>query len=284
MKRIPALLAALLVAAPPLAAQSEYTDAQRDAVLAAAMNYLEGAETNDAERMAAAVHPELHKVLLTRSQTGEQFLQSMGATLLVEVVRAGAGFLPEDQRIEPDVRVHNIDRDMAAVSVTSKQWVDHLLLAKWGDEWKIMNVLWIPNPGADAPALGEAELAAEKEAITATVLDYAEGAYSASAERMARALHPELNKKMVATHPQTGGRFVVYSGPSQLVEGTRTGLGRLAEDQWNIEVEVYEVGHDMACAKLFSARFIDNLHLVKWDGEWKIVNVLWVPNRPSAGE
>jgi hypothetical protein len=265
-------------------AQSEYTDAERDAVLVAAMNYLEGAETNDAERMAAAVHPELYKVLLAQSQTGEPFLQSIGATLLVEVVRAGAGFLPEDQRIEPDVRVHNIDRDMASVSVTSKQWVDHLLLAKWGDEWKIMNVLWIPAPEADAPTLTDAELAAEKEAVTATVLDYAEGAYSATAERMARAIHPELNKKMVYTHPQTGGQFVVYSGPSQLIEGTRAGRGRLEEDQWDIEVEVYEVGHDLACAKLFSARFIDNLQLVKVNGEWKIINVLWVPNRPAAGE
>ncbi len=38
---------------------------------------------------------------------------------------------------------------------------------------------------------------------------------------------------------------------------------------------------DMATVKLSSTRLIDYLHLVRWNGEWKIVNVLWAPGPES---
>jgi hypothetical protein len=37
---------------------------------------------------------------------------------------------------------------MAAVKVTSAKYIDHLQIARVNGEWKIINVLWVPNPEA----------------------------------------------------------------------------------------------------------------------------------------
>ena len=42
------------------------------------------------------------------------------------------------------------------------------------------------------PAVARAQTAADSSAIRATALDYVEGWYEGNAERMSRALHPEL--------------------------------------------------------------------------------------------
>jgi hypothetical protein len=126
---------------------------------------------------------------------------------------------------------------------------------------------------------------AEKAAIVATALDYGDGFYSGAPERMERAIHPDLNKVVVQALPQTG-RFVAgYSTYSGLIELSRAKVGYRAPEQRKIAAEVLAVNGDVALAKVTSAMFNDFLTLVKVDGAWKIVNVLWVPgpdapNRP----
>ena len=51
-------------------------------------------------------------------------------------------------------------------------------------------LFWLAAPGM-------AQLAADTAAIRATALDYAEGWYEGNPARMARALHPELVKRIV---------------------------------------------------------------------------------------
>ncbi|HEX6315687.1 MAG TPA: nuclear transport factor 2 family protein, partial [Gemmatimonadaceae bacterium] len=46
-----------------------------------------------------------------------------------------------------------------------------------------------------APRLASAQTAADSAAIRAAALDYIEGWYEGNAERMERALHPELAKR-----------------------------------------------------------------------------------------
>jgi len=126
---------------------------------------------------------------------------------------------------------------------------------------------------------------AEKEAIIKTALDYGDGFYSGAAERMERALHYDLNKVYVATIPQTGKSVLNYSTFSGLVEMTRAKVGLLDPEKRKIQGFALHLNGDIACAKITSARYNDFLQMVKVDGQWKIVNVLWVPgpdqpNRP----
>jgi hypothetical protein len=107
-------------------------------------------------------------------------------------------------------------------------------------------------------------------------------------ERIGGALHHELNKLRLATNRATGRQFLGKMGWLDLVEGTRAGWGLLDEGERNIEVEIYDVSHDMAMAKVASALYIDYVQVGKVNGEWKVINVLWVPNpdarKPGGGE
>ena len=43
-------------------------------------------------------------------------------------------------------------------------------------------------------------------------------------------------------------------------------------------MDIFDISHDMALVKVTSAMYIDLLQIAKVNGEWKIINVLWVPN------
>ncbi len=69
-----------------------------------------------------------------------------------------------------------------------------------------------------------AQSAADSAAIVQTALDYIEGWYSGDAERMQRALHPELAKRIVVTDATTNKSSLREMGAEELVEGTRSGI------------------------------------------------------------
>src|SRR5688500_19746062 len=66
---------------------------------------------------------------------------------------------------------------------------------------------------------------ADKAAITQTALDYLEGWYAGDAERMERALHPELAKRIMRTNAQGQSRLE-QMGAMTLVQYTRRGGGK----------------------------------------------------------
>ena len=272
----------ITVVASGLAAAQDAADNETDkeGVVRAALDYMEGAVTADADRVARGVHSELTKVVVrTLPQTGRQSLAYNTRTTLVEVVRGLAERMAEvDKNVE--VTVFDVGNDLAAARAVGALWYDYLQLAKIDGEWKIVNVLWAPNqPGATD--LEPDDRDAARGEVEKTALDYIEGAYSGDAERMERALHPELTKVLLNRHRQTGQQFLYKMGASDLIEGTRAGLGPLEEGKRNIEVDVYDVAFDMASVKVASAMYIDYLQIAKVNGEWKIINVLWVPN-PEA--
>jgi hypothetical protein len=134
---------------------------------------------------------------------------------------------------------------------------------------------------ASAQTASSAE--SEKEAVVQAALDYADGFYSGEAERMERALHPDLNKVYVQFLPRTKTFLVGYSTFSGLVEMTRAKVGLTEPAARKTRAEALLVNDDVACAKMTSAQFNDFLQMVKIDGQWKIINVLWVPGPDSQG-
>ncbi len=57
--------------------------------------------------------------------------------------------------------------------------------------------------------------------------------------------------------------------------------GLSSEEKRDIQVKILDVLEGLAMVKATSAMFWDYLQLAKIEGEWKIINVLWVMN-PSA--
>lgn len=123
----------------------------------------------------------------------------------------------------------------------------------------------------DAHAQSPADTAAIKQAA----LDYIEGWYEGNAERMERALHPELAKRIVRTSKEGWSSLGQMSAMS-LVQGTRRGGGKeTPKEKQQKDVTILDVFENAASVKVVASDWVDYLHVAKSNGRWVIVNVLW---------
>lgn len=117
---------------------------------------------------------------------------------------------------------------------------------------------------------------ANEAAIRQTALDYIEGWYEGNVERMERALHPELAKRIVHTNPQNNRSRLDQMSAMTLVLGTRRGGGKdTPKERQQKDVTVLDVYENAASVKIVASDWIDYLHMAKFNGRWVIVNVLW---------
>ncbi|MEN8182269.1 MAG: nuclear transport factor 2 family protein [Myxococcota bacterium] len=132
---------ALAMAAGPSEASAQSAE-DSAAVRATALDYIEGWYTGDAERMERSLHPQVAKRIVHIDPVTGSSLVATSALELVGQVRAGggSGAPPEERRT--DARVLDIFEDAASVRVDAGGWIDYLHLARFGDRWLIVNVLW----------------------------------------------------------------------------------------------------------------------------------------------
>jgi hypothetical protein len=120
----------------------------------------------------------------------------------------------------------------------------------------------------------QAQASADSAAIRQTAMDYMEGWYTGDAERMNRALHPDLAKRIVRT--ENGTSQLNSMGAAQLVEGTRKGYGKeTPADQRQRDVAILDIFGGAASVKATMHDWVDYMHMARWNGRWVIVNVLW---------
>lgn len=131
-----------------------------------------------------------------------------------------------------------------------------------------------------------AQTTADSTDIRDTALDYIEGWYTGDAERMARAVHSKLVKRIVTTHPKTGEQVFRNQDSTALVAATKKGYGtKIPDAKRRKDVTILDVFEGAASVKIVAADWVDYLHLVKQNGRWQIVNVLWEmkPKRGQSG-
>jgi len=129
---------------------------------------------------------------------------------------------------------------------------------------------------AGSTAIAETTVADESDAIKKTALDYIQGWYAGDAARMERALHSELAKRMVSTDAMTGRSLLNQMSAMTLVQRTREGIGKkIPEDRQLKEVTILDRFNNAAVVKVGASDWIDYLEVAKFNGEWKIINVLW---------
>lgn len=248
-------------------------------VIDAAMDYMDGAHEGNPDRIDRSVHPELTKVSVrSLGKTGVSYLYKAGFSRLRELVRANVIPLDKEERKKIKVKVFAIREGLAAALAKGPMFNDYLHLAKIGNKWMLINVLWTRIKDDKKGKKVAEDLKAEEKAIKKAALDYIDGAYSGSGERMARAIHPELTKVLPYKLPETGTTMLNYSGAILLIEATRAKMMNLPEEKRKIKVKILDVYNEIAMVEVLSAKYYDYLHLARINGQWKIVNVLWKPN------
>jgi hypothetical protein len=120
------------------------------------------------------------------------------------------------------------------------------------------------SPSGDRAAVGQA------------ALDYVEGIYTSDVSRIERSVHPQLAKRGFwrdsPAHPWGPQSTMTYE---QLLTLTKTWNAKKDRDTSLKRVDIYEVLDQTASAKVTAMWGIDYLHLAKYDGRWKIINIVW---------
>jgi len=130
------------------------------------------------------------------------------------------------------------------------------------------------------PSPQDAERDKDRAAIVQTMLDYAEGYYGGEPARMARALSPFLSKRAMTVRPGVPP-FLLEMNADTLIDAANG--AKVAAADRHITTEVLDVTGEVASARVFTAQFNDYLHLVKRNGAWQILNVLWHAPMPADG-
>jgi len=131
------------------------------------------------------------------------------------------------------------------------------------------------------PILGRAQTVADSAAIRATALDYIDGWYAADGPRMERALHPELAKRNVFSDPNGRSRLIQMSAMT-LIQSTRSGGGSTIPAAERADsVKILDIYGGAASIRVRAATWIDYMHMAKFNGQWRILNVLWENDPPK---
>jgi hypothetical protein len=134
------------------------------------------------------------------------------------------------------------------------------------------------------PVAGNGQATDEREAVRQAVLDYVEGIYEVNPSRVERSVHPDLakrgffKKKGETAYSEEKMTFKELMD----VAASWNKSGRLPKDAVK-EVVVFDVADQTASAKVTAVWGMDYLHLAKYEGKWKIVNVIWqtAPPKPK---
>jgi hypothetical protein len=112
----------------------------------------------------------------------------------------------------------------------------------------------------------------DEAAVARVVSDYVEGWFDGDAERMRRALHPELVKRCRGIEGDDPDAL----SAREMVDATADGIGR-GEDapDRRIEIRIDDCSGGIASVRCACHRYVDLLHLIELPEGWKIVNAAW---------
>lgn len=127
-----------------------------------------------------------------------------------------------------------------------------------------------------------AQTEGDRNAVKQAALDYVESIYEVNPAKAERSIHPDLVKR---------GFFIkkneqIYSPHAmnfvELVELAKNynKKGQIPKDAVK-ETVVFDVADQTASAKVTAVWGIDYLHLAKYEGTWKIINILWQTPPPK---
>ena len=114
--------------------------------------------------------------------------------------------------------------------------------------------------------------------IRTAALNYIEGWYEGDTVKMAKAIHPNLVKRIIGPNKDYRKNENVLNemNAEQFIDGTRKGFGkRIPKERQIKNITILSIYNNTASVKTEMSDWFDFMHLGRWNGEWKIINVLW---------
>jgi hypothetical protein len=132
------------------------------------------------------------------------------------------------------------------------------------------------------PVQPAAQGSGDREAVRQAALDYVEGIYNVQPERIQRSVHPTLVKRGFYKKDATAPYVEMPMTYDQLVNLAGNWNKGGKRDISVKDVAVLDVLDQTATAKVTASWGIDYMLLGKYDGQWKIVQILWQSHPPKA--
>ena len=132
-----------------------------------------------------------------------------------------------------------------------------------------------------AAAVAFTQAASDREAVRLAALDYVEGIYSVQPERIQRSVHSALVKRGFYKKDASTPYVEMPMTYDQLVTLSKNWNRDGTRDTSVKRVEVYDVLDQTAVAKVTASWGVDYMLLGKFDGTWKITQILWQSPPPA---
>ena len=119
--------------------------------------------------------------------------------------------------------------------------------------------------------------------IRQVTLDYIESQHNVKPEQFERAAHPRMVKRTFWTDKKTGKEYLreTFTDAMILLAETYNKSGDGFPENPKKEVIILDIYDKTASVKLIADDWIDYMHIVKLNGRWQLVNVLWQFNDSS---
>ena len=126
----------------------------------------------------------------------------------------------------------------------------------------------------------QAQTAQDSLEIKRVALAYIEAQHTPNPKLMESALHPRMVKRSVFRNKTAQKDFVseYFAENMVILAETYNAKGDKFPKNPRKEVKLLDVSAKTASVKLLADTWIDYMHIVKTNGEWKIINVLWQYN------
>lgn len=144
-----------------------------------------------------------------------------------------------------------------------------------------MKVLLLISALALATTLNlQAQTAQDTLDIKRVALAYIEAQHTPNPKLMQDALHPRLVKRSVFKNKATQKDYISeYFAENMIILAESYNVkGDKFPKNPKKEVKLLDISARTASVKLIADAWIDYMHIVKTNGEWKIINVLWQYN------
>tara|TARA_R110000744_G_scaffold208401_2_gene327071 strand:+ start:9884 stop:10366 length:483 start_codon:yes stop_codon:yes gene_type:complete len=113
--------------------------------------------------------------------------------------------------------------------------------------------------------------------IKQVTLDYIESQHNVNPGQFESAAHPRMVKRTFWTNKKTGKEYLKETFTDAMILIAET--YNLEQDKFpenpKKEVIIFDVFDKVASVKLIADDWIDFMHIVKLNGKWQLVNVLW---------
>jgi hypothetical protein len=132
----------------------------------------------------------------------------------------------------------------------------------------------------------QAQTAQDTLDIKRVALAYIEAQHNPNPKLMESALHPRLVKRSVFRSKAAQKDYIseFFAENMVILAETYNAKGDKFPKKPRKEIKLLDVSVRTASVKLLADAWIDYMHIVKTNGEWKIINVLWQYNDVSQHE